>query len=63
MHKVDVSLHAIKNEEKIETLKTFDSSFFLIKIIWVVMVLKICLFIKQQLVARVKRRQVHKLCC
>ena len=41
---------AIKNEEKIEKLQTFNLSYFLGKKFLVMMIFKICLFINQHLV-------------
>ena len=46
-----VEQHAIKNEEKIEKLQTFDLIFiFLAENCLVILVFKICLFINQHLV-------------
>ena len=54
----------IKNEGKIEKLQSFDLSYFLgIFFVCVMMVFKICLFIKQHLVRWVlKRRKVMRVC-
>ena len=45
-----IEQRAIKNEEKIENLITFDLSYFLVLILLVKMVFKISLFIKPHLV-------------
>ena len=45
-----VKQRAIRNEEKIEKLQTFDLSYFLVKIVLVIMIFKKCLFIKQHLI-------------
>ena len=45
-----VEQHANKNKERIEKLQVFDSSYFLVIFVLLMMIFKICSFISQHLV-------------